>query len=164
MMLMVVLWLIVPAHAYGRNQDPTTLPPLEPERRASTDVRPERPVREYDQLDEIAMLVYGHNVSMIQYLYSVTNTEESYRGKPAFDIFNERAVWWRESEYVDFYKRVHMVFLSLAKSDWTRSQAKESLIKKWQKVRDHYYIAIYNGKNEHPALLVLDDMARAQAR
>ncbi|KAK5968247.1 hypothetical protein GCK32_012295 [Trichostrongylus colubriformis] len=160
MMLIVVLWLIVPAHAYGRNQDPTTLPPLEPERRASTDVRPERPVHEYDQLDEIAMLAYGHNVSMIQYLYSVTNTEKSYRGKPAFEILNTRA-WWNEGSwfYVFFYDEINEVFLNLAKSVWTRSQAKESLIKKW--------LGWSNGdinKYEHPALLVLDDMAHAQAR
>ncbi|KAK5975560.1 hypothetical protein GCK32_020282, partial [Trichostrongylus colubriformis] len=108
---MVVLCFVVPAHAYGRNQNPTTLPTPHPERKTSTHVV-EGPVDADDRLDEIAMLIFGHNISMIQHLYSVTHTEKSYYGKPEFGKWTQdqfhweppRARYLRRQKYIKKYK------------------------------------------------------------
>ncbi|KAK5983454.1 hypothetical protein GCK32_001847 [Trichostrongylus colubriformis] len=149
MVLIFVLCLLVHAHGDNRNH-----PPALPERVGRVSL-PQGPINERDRLDEIAMLVYGHNVSMIQYLYSVTRTEKSYRGKPVFQIFKQRYTSRSRRNYRLLINKVHEVFLNLAKSNWTRSQARKTLIEEWLKLSKDYRGYL---RGDHPAFVVIDDM------
>ncbi|KAK5981273.1 hypothetical protein GCK32_016837 [Trichostrongylus colubriformis] len=89
MMLMIVLCFIVPAHSFSRNQTPTTPAPTNvktdgpvdecvrscsrgcSERGiAPTDMNTKGPADADDRLDDLARLIYGNNVSMIQHVFS----------------------------------------------------------------------------------------------
>ncbi|KAK5982407.1 hypothetical protein GCK32_017439 [Trichostrongylus colubriformis] len=163
-MLMVVLCFVVSAHAFSRNQSPTTLSTPHPERKASPHVV-EGPVDADDLLDEMAMLIFGHNVSMIQHLYSITHTEKSYYGKPEFGKWRQDQSYWDSPngrEKYRFYDNVLDIFMNLAKCVYTRSQARKSLIEEWQKVSGDII-----KERPHPALFkifVMDEMAHKQDR
>ncbi|KAK5986347.1 hypothetical protein GCK32_016363 [Trichostrongylus colubriformis] len=128
-MLMFLLCFIAPAHAYGRNQDPTTLDPSDQGR---IDVKPEGPIHEHDRLDDVTTLVYGFNVSVIQHVCSVSDSykvfENNTKSRKWAELFHNHPGFGTERK---FYVKVDRAVYLLAKSIWSKSTAREALVGYW---------------------------------
>ncbi|KAK5982105.1 hypothetical protein GCK32_008652 [Trichostrongylus colubriformis] len=120
MLLMIVLCFMMYAHVDNS--------PAVPERVGRISL-PQSPLNEHDRLDDLAMAVFGYNVSTMKSLYSMTENSETYRNKQVFKEWQEKYGNTRDDSPEEaLYKKVEEVFDNLAMSLYTGSAAMEALI------------------------------------
>ncbi|KAK5973661.1 hypothetical protein GCK32_016740 [Trichostrongylus colubriformis] len=159
MMLMFVLCFVIQAHSFRRSQTPPTPAPSD-QGKASVEVKPEGPVHE-QQVENLVMSIFGYNVSVIQNLYSLTHSHDSYRNKPVFKKWDEARPPSTFAYEKFFYERVDEVFMTLARSFWTTSTTKEVLVGEWLMLNEDARVYF---KKRHPGFFIIEKMVPEELR
>ncbi|KAK5982045.1 hypothetical protein GCK32_016882 [Trichostrongylus colubriformis] len=116
MMFFVVLYLLVQAQAYQRNQ---------------ATWMPDGPLDRYDLLDDLTRFMFGYNVATLQQIYShgKIKAEEYLKSNGGLQHFSERGIRWPlDTKQRESYRKFYNILLRLALRMMSRSAARAALI------------------------------------